>query len=413
MRCLGTLSCGDCGRSFYGDLSAGHGLFYPVLLEADSGKVHTLHPPNWFSKFLEDSYAVRNQTSAALNFTDELFRHIKNPAILNCLDKLYGHSLMKLWNVQYYLDQRPELDVIVITPRFLRWMIPDGVAAIWTVDLPLRCGDEWNDWLNGEIKNRVNTFEHCILIPAIPEPTPTRYNIERFTGIQPFPITDWHTRLSRPTVTFIWREDRPWDHVGKRDLFKRARRKYKIPPHALDGQVKRVISLASTLQKRVPNLDFAVVGMGQTGKFPSWIADIRQQKINEQAERDWCQRYAESHIVIGVHGSNLLLPSAHAGATINLMPPQRWGNFAQDMTYTPKQTGQEIMFRYQFVPQSFSPEAVAQVAIDLLQYMPAHLLHYHQEWNDPEIVEIDPLRLYDFYRQIREYTQQFTDNLKS
>jgi hypothetical protein len=45
--------------------------------------------------------------------------------------------------------------------------------------------------------------------------------------------------------------------------------------------------------------------------------------------------------------------------------------------------------------------------------MPAHLLHYHQEWNDPEIVEIDPLRLYDFYRQIREYTQQFTDNLKS
>jgi len=34
-----------------------------------------------------------------------------------------------------------------------------------------------------------------------------------------------------------------------------------------------------------------------------------------------------------VHGSNMLLPSAHAGMTIDLMPDDRWGNFAQDISY--------------------------------------------------------------------------------
>jgi hypothetical protein len=41
------------------------------------------------------------------------------------------------------------------------------------------------------------------------------------------------------------------------------------------------------------------------------------------------------------------------------------------------------------------------------------LLHYHQDWNDPEVVETEPSRLYDFYLQIRECIDQFTDNLKT
>lgn len=36
---------------------------------------------------------------------------------------------------------------------------------------------------------------------------------------------------------------------------------------------------------------------------------------------------------MGVHGSNMLLPSAHARATLVLMPRKRWGNFIQDILF--------------------------------------------------------------------------------
>ena len=40
--------------------------------------------------------------------------------------------------------------------------------------------------------------------------------------------------------------------------------------------------------------------------------------------------YSESRMVVGVHGSNMLLPTAHAGMAVDLMPRDRWGNLAQD-----------------------------------------------------------------------------------
>ncbi|MEK6280372.1 MAG: hypothetical protein AABN95_08470 [Acidobacteriota bacterium] len=41
-------------------------------------------------------------------------------------------------------------------------------------------------------------------------PNPGDYNIGHFTGVKPFPLEQWGARLERPTVTFIWRDDRTW-----------------------------------------------------------------------------------------------------------------------------------------------------------------------------------------------------------
>jgi len=44
----------------------------------------------------------------------------------------------------------------------------------------------------------------------------------------------------------------------------------------------------------------------------------------------------------------MLLPSAHAGMTVSLMPSKRWGNFAEDILFTEKDV------RLAFIPAANS-----------------------------------------------------------
>jgi hypothetical protein len=132
-------------------------------------------------------------------------------------------------------------------------------------------------------------------------------------------------------------------------------------------QTRNIVSLAECLRPSFPQIDFAVAGLGETGDFPAWIADLRLTKPNAEAERKWCERYAASHVVLGVHGSNMLLPSAHAGSVIELLDEKRQGNFLQDILFRGADA-RESLFRYRFVPPSTVPENLAQVVSNLLRY---------------------------------------------
>lgn len=371
MRNLADLRCQQCNLAFYGDLPSGHGLYYPMLLEQGTGFVHDKYGVKWFANWLRDSYA--NRLYAPVEFIVETLRPIKKqPILLNCLDTLYGHCLLKILNAQYYLDHRPDFDLIVMIPFFLRWMVPEGVAAIWKVDLPLKQGTVWNDWLAGEIKRRSEPFEMLELSVAFSHPHPQDYDIERFTKISPFPTDKWSELLRRPTITFIWREDRLWQYMGnhrqrqRTGLVQRLKKSIGLVPDPLGVQKEWVEMLAQALRNVFPKIDFAVAGLGRPGGLPSWIADLRTAKIDDHIEIAWCERYAQSHLVIGVHGSNMLLPSAHTGAVIELMPLERWGNTLQDILF-PHIDCRETMFRYRIVPASIRPSELATLSISLLR----------------------------------------------
>lgn len=372
MRNLADLVCPKCGREFYGDMLAGQALYTPMLLDKQTGHVHDPYNVKWFADWLHHSYA--NRSNEPLEFVAEEFRSLQTPLLLNCLDTLYGHCLLKLLNAQYYLDHLPELDLVVLVPKCLRWMVPDGAAEIWTVDLPLSRGIEWNDWLATEITTRLKRFNEVWLSVAYSHPHPKNFAIERFTRVQPFPTNEWKERLQVPTVTFIWREDRFWyDSRNKSRLWHWVNKfRAKIESHSLPlplrVQSQRVILLANHLRKSFPMLNFAVVGLGKTGNLPDWIEDLRTMAIDASIEKAWCKRYALSHVVIGIHGSNMLLPSAHAGATLELMPSERWGNMIQDLLMSNLDC-RETLFRYSIVPAS--------VSVQEMTYMIKSFLHYH------------------------------------
>jgi hypothetical protein len=366
MRNLADLRCPRCAREFYGDLASGQALYTPMLLEKGTGAVHDAHGVDWFAGWLRESYARRADAPISFRVHERLpvTRHV---VLLNCLDTLYGHSLLKLLNAQYYLDRQADVDLIVIVPSFLAWMLPDGVAQVWEVGLSLRRGTEWNEWLAREIRRRVEAFKSVSLSHARSHPRPDDFDIERFTRVEPFALDEWDARLKRPAVTFIWRDDRPWvASVNGAPDSRRGRfgRLLLRPGNSARQQRRMVIALAETLRRDWPTLDFAVAGLSDAGTeaaFPAWITDLRCPAIDHDTERRWCERYAASHVVAGIHGSNMLLPSAHAGSVAELIGSERWGNFTQDILFREVDDCREAFFRYRFVPDSTPPLALAQL----------------------------------------------------
>lgn len=89
--------------------------------------------------------------------------------------------------------------------------------------------------------------------------------------------------------------------------------------------------------------------------------------MDDDHERRCGERYASSHIVVGVHGSNMLLPTAHAGGLVELIGPERWGNFRQDVLFRETGDRREMFFRYRFLPTSTLPLELARLIILLLR----------------------------------------------
>jgi hypothetical protein len=351
MRNLADCFCPHCQAEFYGDLPAGQGIYTPVLLDKKTGATSGYGNAKWFADWLTESF--QNRTNAPLPFETCRFSPVKDKVILlNCLDTLYGHVLLKLLNAQSYLQT--DLSLVVIIPPFLEWMLPAGVAEAWIVDLPLRRGTEWNDWLAAEFARKLADFKEVFLSPAFSHPHPDSFEIERFTGIEPFNLEKFD---APPVVTFIWREDRLWESEKKKFWAK----------NPIAGQFEKVVRFAEILRNQLTQLDFAVVGLGKTGDFPDWIKDLRRTKLNADDEREWCRRYAGSQAVVGVHGSNMLLPSAHAGGVIELLPEDRQGNFLQDILVRPTDA-RETLFRYRFAPLSTSPDDLVRMVEVLLRY---------------------------------------------
>src|SRR5207245_282372 len=97
------------------------------------------------------------------------------------------------------------------------------VAEVWTVDLPLRDGAVWSDWLAEEFRLRVAAFPSVALCDVPPHPRPEEVSIQRFTGVLPFAMDGWRRPAQDPRVVFIWRDDRLWLAGTGREPVGRAR----------------------------------------------------------------------------------------------------------------------------------------------------------------------------------------------
>jgi hypothetical protein len=132
----------------------------------------------------------------------------------------------------------------------------------------------------------------------------------------------------------------------------------------------------------MPDVSLALIGTTSDDKrtipdLPSWVNDMRATHMNDDIERAWVAQYARSHIVVGVHGSNMLLPTAHAGASVTLMPIDRWGNMVQDTIVT-EPDPRMSQVRHKHIPIDTLPETLARIVVRTYRALPHARQNYER-----------------------------------
>jgi hypothetical protein len=366
-------TCSQCSAEIIEDLKIGHAIYYPYQVDLKANKLFYSNQDglSWFGTPLLNS--LQNpQRDVKVTFTVEKNREKKDVIILNCIDFLYGHSLLKLLNAEAHLNNNADIGLVVIVPSFLRWMVPQEVAEIWTVDIPLSKAQYFIFDLNERIQKECLRFNKIYVSRA--HSHPKAFNISNFSGIQKHDFKEEKFR-----ITFIWREDRLWNDVisgkiGRVDLANNF---------LLKCQNIKVTRLLTLLRNAFPDSLFTVAGLGTTTAFPQWIRDLRVAKYNADIEREVCKVYSESRIIIGVHGSNMLLPSAHAGMTVDLMSVERWGNISQDILYQ-EDDNRLASYRYRYLPLNVSVRTLSNIILSQLKWY----LSFKYQMKDEFSIEI-------------------------
>lgn len=355
---LADCSCRSCSTRFQQSLAVSHMIDYPLAINSNT---KTLHPAEWSTNWQAPAFM---KSCATLEVKEIIIKAVvykehRKVILLNTLDYLYGHTLLKLYSALHHLDSRPDLGLIVIIPSIFEWMIPQGCAEVWIVNLSLGKLAYGYEAIDRFVSAQLERFEEVHISKAINHPDCTTIDISRLTGVKPFDVEKFYDQ--KPFFTFALREDRWWLKNRLSDIAFRVARKLglsrlagKILVRKQDALVRQTIRRIS---REIPEARFGIAGLGKGGSLSRWASDKRAVRITTDIERDWCRMYAQSHVVIGVHGSNMLLPTAHAAGCVEVLMEQRNRNIVQDLSV--RYNDRRQLFFYRFVDQYAPPSSVA------------------------------------------------------
>jgi FkbM family methyltransferase len=335
--------CARCGHRYLQDLPSGHGLLYPATLDLDSGETFQAGDGTWFAAALRGAWEEPDTGPVALTIDG---RAEPGPALLlNCLDKVYGHALLKLLNVQSHVEA-DERRVIVLIPASLRELVPAGTAEVWTVDEPTARFSGWLVDLETRLAAELDRFDDCVLSPAYPHPHPSRYSLDQLVRHVPA------ERDGDPSIVLSLRADRSWGANAT-------------------AQQRNVARLWERLASAFPEAGCAAVGAAAAGGLPQGVTDLTRSAPDREIERRWLALMRGADLALGVHGSNMLLPSGLARASVELVPAERYGNVLQ-ATLPSSLDPVTTLIRHRTLYgaddlSDISPDRVAEVAISVLR----------------------------------------------
>lgn len=354
MFCLADTVCPHCDREYYTHVPVAHALGNSVTLNKNTGEIHDTEDIKWFKKTLNNSF-LSPIDSTILPKVHKFFES-ERIIILNCLDFLYGHCLLKLLNTQRYLDNNPELGCCVLVPSQLVHLVPDGVAEIWEFPVPIKECWKWYPSLQSWIEEQITQRKECFLSPAYSHPSNKVYDLDCF--VRDLPDISEKITPYQPIILWSYREDRLW---GK----------------SLQQQQRNIQKLYQDLSKVFPDLAFVLVGFGDKMKIKETagkVIDLRTNQFNVECDRAWMAYMKVADCAIGVHGSNMLLPSGLAKSTIELVPRSRLGNIFQATLFSSEFFDlREAFLKYRYLYgdnelMNVSPQKVLDLIISLIGF---------------------------------------------
>lgn len=389
MRCLADTICPSCGSRYYVDLPVSHALWYPVTLDKETAEIYEPFNVHWFSNPLREGFL--NPVNSEIVPVVHKFYESDRLIIVNCLDFLYGHSLMNLLNVQRYLDNYPEQGCCVLVPTQLVHLVPDGVAEIWEFPIAIKDGWKWYPSLQSWISQQLAKRQECFLSPAYPHPSTHAYDIRRF--VRDLPDISPETEKYQPLVLFNYREDRLWGR-------------------SLQAQQRHLQKLYNKLSAIFPQMAFVLIGFGDSNQIlPSGaeMIDLRTDKFDVERDRLWMAYMSAADCTVGVHGSNMLLPSALAKATVELLPKSRLENTVQSFLFAPdKRDPRHALLYYRLLYgnntlSNIRPSAVADLIASVVSFAHLNSAYFRSDQLTTPRKNLESLLQNTVYKQAVDY----------
>ncbi len=379
--------CKHCNSTSYYSYPTGHFLGFPVSFNEKEANYHP-RAHLWLAQPLIESFQNDEKKT---NVTIEKIIHKKaeQAILLNCLDSCYGHVFHKMMNALLHLKHQPEMGLVLLIPKSFLWLVPDGVAEVWHIDISLRDSDNWISNLDSFVKTEMKRFQKVYLSLAFTHLESTNLDLSTLTKTKKFDLVKFDSLP--PTITFICREDRVWLNNYLENFLFLAAVKFKLlryfQPYFVRRQNHLFSKAAKKINKRIKNVRFLAVGIGKTGSLGKNITDHRHEGgvMTEAEEKQWCALYAQSHIVIGIHGSNMIIPTSLSAGFIELLPRYKIPHLTEEVT--PPHAGRYRHFLGRFLDQFSSTRLLALNAISMLTDFRYFYVNTEKKFTHPQILD--------------------------
>ena len=296
----------------YSLLPSDHCYYYPLTVDVKQKKV-IKGELNFFNQIIFNNYKKDNLLPLdKVNFPDLKQVDKQNAIIVNLIDNCYGHSFLKLLNLyEIYSLYKDVFDIFVICPIALQYFVPNDKFKLINVKLSfieaMNCYDFepiilW-------VKQQYKSIDFVTLDTYYCHQTPD--DLTAFFGFLP------ENHISQKQyITFYYRADyfRTW---------------------AGNKQQKRIINFFNQLQNYFPTTQLVIAGDLDSTKFPNSIKDIRTKAFGKEVDLMCNSYFANSFIVIGLIGSNMLQPSMFCDFTVHLTQKNKITIIAEEMLNHP------------------------------------------------------------------------------
>ena len=263
--------------------------------------------------------------------------------------------------------QFPGKTLAVLLPERCRWLISDKEVEIWSVALPMEDIGKGVQGLDSWVKQQFKRFRSVALSVVPVHIDQEQLDFSEILQVMPFKLEEFETLPLQ--ITYIWRSDKFWLNSKILDLLHKTSIKFNFQnwvANILQYRQGRLLSrLIEKVRKDLPNADFYVTGIGKQGKLPQGCKDERVGKMEESVERKWNDIYRRSHLVIGVHGSHMLIPTVLAAGFVEILPRYKIDHLTEDIAQVYNSRLSHFLGR--FIDEFSSPDLVARHVVSMVK----------------------------------------------
>ncbi len=343
--------CRNCSTEFYETLPIGHDAQTPIAFSKDGALQRFNESARiWLAKPLIDAVLLSDNLEVPI--TKKNLNALKERVVLlNCLDDCFGHSYVKILNSLELLKTFPDRSLVLIITSNFEWLVPKGVDELWIVPGRMREMRKRVVTLQSFVKTQLKDIKQLDLSGAKVYHDLAKIDSEPFLKTKSFDIKKFDELPH--TVTFVLRNDRYW-HASKLDDFmNRVLISLGIQKLFRSYFLWRQNRLVQKTIKKIKNISINIIGPNYEG-------------VTSELEKQWCEIYSKSHIVIGVHGSNMLIPTSLAAGFIEILPGHKIAHLGEDIVL--RHEGRYAVLLGRHVNQFSSPAVVAEHITEMLKF---------------------------------------------